>query len=71
MANLTVTVPDDEMADFALAIGADDADTLAKQKTAGSAWLTNHARDSLWSYQRNLAALAAGEAVPDPMPEEG
>ena len=71
MANLTVTIPDDEMADFALAVGVTDADTLAKQTTAGAAWLTDQARAWLWTYQKNAAAFAASKAVPDPMPEEG
>jgi hypothetical protein len=69
MATLTVTVPDDEMADFAASIHATDADTLAKQKTAGETWLTGQARGVIWAYQRDNAAIAASNAVPDPIPE--
>jgi|6_EtaG_2_1085325.scaffolds.fasta_scaffold139882_1 hypothetical protein len=69
MATLTVTVPDDEMADFAASIHATDADTLAKQKTAGETWLTGQARGVIWAYQRDNAGNAARKAVPDPIPE--
>jgi len=73
MANLTVTIPNDEMGDLVLAItpAAPDADTLEKQIAAGSAWLTERARDCLWTYQQGVAAEVARKAVPDPMPEEG
>ena len=66
MANLTVTVPDDKMADLAAAVGSTDADTMAKQKPAATAWLVEHTRTVLWNHQKNEAA----NAVADPMPEQ-
>ena len=69
MATLTVTVPDDEMPDLALAVGVSDADTLAKQKTAATEWLTALTRTKLWGYPRLAARAPAEAAVPDPMPE--
>jgi len=71
MATLTVTVPDDEMADLAAAVGSPNADTLAEQTAAATAWATNQTRGRLWSYQRDEAGAAAAAGVPDPMPEEG
>ena len=71
MATLTITVPDAEMADLALAVGEPDADTLAKQKTAATEWLTRQTRTKLWGYQRIAAGAAAEAAISDPMPEEG
>ena len=68
MATLTVTVPDDELADLAAAIGDSESTTDPERIASGSVWATNQVRSVLWKYQRGAAASAAANAVPDPMP---
>ena len=68
MATLTITVPDDEMADFAASIHATDADTLAKQKTAAQTWLTGQARGVIWRIKETTPEILPAKPFPPRSP---
>lgn len=72
MPDLTIHIPDDKLEALAAAIGCpgDGRErAVIDCITEVTNWLTNVARDRLWSAERVVAAAAASDAVPNPIPE--